>query len=53
MRLVTAMEKRLRALGATRIRCVVVRRNARARAFWDAAGYQLSSGEVAYVKDLR
>lgn len=51
--LVTRIEKRLRSRGATRIRCIVVRSNARARAFWSGAGYQLSGAEVSYVKDLR
>jgi ribosomal protein S18 acetylase RimI-like enzyme len=51
--LVARIERRLRALGATRVRCVVLRKNAKARAFWNAASYQLSRTEVTFVKDLR
>jgi ribosomal protein S18 acetylase RimI-like enzyme len=51
--LVNAIEKRLKALGAVRIRCVVDRKSARARGFWTAAGYERSRGEVTFVKDIR
>jgi ribosomal protein S18 acetylase RimI-like enzyme len=51
--LVGRAETRLRALGARRVGCVVLRDNAGARAFWKNARYRLDQPALRYVKNLR
>jgi ribosomal protein S18 acetylase RimI-like enzyme len=50
--LVGHAEKRLRAVGARRISCVVLRDNAGAQAFWIRARYRVDPAAIRYVKDL-
>jgi ribosomal protein S18 acetylase RimI-like enzyme len=51
-RLVQRVEREFRAIGATRVSCLVFDDNRRARAFWQSAGYAHDSETVRYKKDL-
>ena len=51
-RLVTAVEKELRELGATRIGALVFTHNRPGRAFWSSESYNLDEEVARYIKDL-
>jgi len=52
-RLVEAVERRLRRLGALRIDGIVVKRNRAGGVFWRELGYRHHLEVARYVKDLR
>ncbi len=51
LELVNAAEDALRTRGARRIQALVYVKDDRARAFWEAAGYDLDERLVRYVRD--
>ena len=50
--LLKAVEAELKALGATRVGCIVLDNNVPARAFWSSANYRHDGESVRYYKDL-
>jgi ribosomal protein S18 acetylase RimI-like enzyme len=51
-KLVSTVEQTLRTIGVTRISCLVMSSNRRARAFWRDAGYAHDVETVRYKRDL-